>query len=247
MLSALLHNEKIVVAQRSVGEKTNEIPEVISLLKNIDIEGVFVTLDAMHCQKKTMEYIASNKKGFFVVTVKNNQKNLLDRIEAIFDLFGDQLSSTCVETIRGHGRIDARKVSCIEVDAKDFADLEFGTIRQICKIERNTNDLTKKPLRSETVFVITNAGPANATSSDLLTIVRSHWQIENSSHYVRDVTLQEDDSRIRAGSAPRVMATIRNLSIGIMRLGGATSNIAEGLRDNGWENKSHALRAIGLR
>ena len=246
LLSALLHDEKIVVAQRSVGEKTNEIPEVVSLLKNIDIEGVFVTLDAMHCQKKTMEYIDRNKKGFFVVTVKNNQKNLLARIEAIFDLFGDQLSSNCVETIRGHGRIDTRKVSCIAVEAKDFSDLEFGAIRQICKIDRSTTDLTKKPLRSETVFVITNASPANATSTDLLTIVRSHWQIENSSHYVRDVTFQEDASRIRAGSAPRVMATIRNLSIGIMRLGGASANIAEGLRDNGWENRSHALRAIGI-
>lgn len=93
---------------------------------------------------------------------------------------------------------------------------------------------------------VENAPPTAASSADLLTIIRSHWHIENSSHYVRDVTFQEDASRIRSGAAPQVMATMRNLSIGIMRLGG-TSNIAEGLRDTARGKKSEALRAIGIR
>jgi predicted transposase YbfD/YdcC len=245
LLSALLHDEKIIVAQRSVGEKTNEIPEVIPLLKPLEIKGVFVTFDAMHCQKKTMEYIANEKKAFYVVTVKDNQKTLLERIEIIFEMFGDQLSSICTETNRGHGRIDTRTVSCMEVSEKDFDDLGFNTIRQICKIERGCDDLTKKPLRSEIAYVVTNASRSSATSADLLSIIRNHWTIENSSHYVRDVTLQEDGSQIRSGAAPQVMATMRNLSIGIMRLGGK-SNIAEGLRDTAWGKKSEALRAIGL-
>ena len=245
LLSALLHGEKIIVAQRSVGEKTNEIPEVIPLLKNLKIDGIFVTLDAMHCQKKTFEYIAVEKNAFYVVTVKNNQRTLRDRIEAIFELFGDQLSSTCHEINRGHGRIDNRIVSCIEVTSKDFEDLGFGTIRQICKIQRTTSDLTKKPLRNELVYAVTNAPLPRASSADLLTIIRSHWAIENSNHYVRDVTFQEDASRIRSGAAPQAMATMRNLAIGIMRLGGK-SNMAEGLRDSAWGKKSGALRAIGI-
>jgi predicted transposase YbfD/YdcC len=92
---------------------------------------------------------------------------------------------------------------------------------------------------------VTNASRSIATSADLLSIIRNHWAIENSSHYVRDVTLQEDGSQIRSGAAPQVMATMRNLSIGIMRLGGK-SNIAEGLRDTAWGKRSEALRAIGL-
>lgn len=246
LLSALLHDEKIIIAQRSVGEKTNEIPEVIPLLENLAIEGVFVTLDAMHCQKKTFEYIANEKKAFYLVTVKENQKALRNRIDAIFETFGDQFGSTCTETNRGHGRIETRFVSCIEVTEKDFSDMGFGSIRQICKIVRDTTDLTKKHIRGETVYTVTNAPPTAASSADLLTIIRSHWHIENSSHYVRDVTFQEDASRIRSGAAPQVMATMRNLSIGIMRLGG-TSNIAEGLRDTAWGKKSEVLRAIGIR
>ena len=245
LLSALLHNEKITVAQRSIGEKTNEIPEVIPLLAKLDIAGVFITFDALHCQKKTLEYIANEKKALYLVTVKDNQKTLHERITAIFDLFGDQLGSVCTETNRGHGRIETRTMSCIEVTEKDLSDLEFGSVRQICKIERHTEDLRKKIIREETVYTVTNATQQDATSADLLSIIRNHWRIENSSHYVRDVTFQEDGSRIRAGSAPQVMATMRNLSIGIMRLGGE-SNIASGLRDTAWGKKSEALRAIGL-
>lgn len=246
LLSALLHNEKIIVAQRSVGEKTNEIPEVIPLLKNLDLGGVFVTLDAMHCQKKTFDYIATEKKGFYLVTAKNNQQTLVERIKAIFDLFGEQLGSVCVETNRGHGRVETRMISCVEVGPKDFADLGFDSIRQVCKVERETTDLTKAPMRGEIAYAVTNALPSDASSADIMTILRSHWRIENSNHYVRDVTFAEDNSRIRTGGAPQAMATMRNLSIGIMRLAGSTSNIAEGLRDSGWSKKSGALRAIGL-
>jgi predicted transposase YbfD/YdcC len=245
LLSALLHDEKIIVAQRSVGEKTNEIPEVIPLLENLSLEGVFITMDAMHCQKKTLDYITREKKGFYVVTVKKNQKFLEERISALFDLFSDQLASTCEETTRGHGRIDQRKISCIEVRESDFSDMGFHSIRQICRIERSSADLKGNPQRSEICYAVTNALIEQASPATLLTVIRNHWLIENSSHYVRDVTFQEDSSRIRTGSAPRLMSTMRNLAIGIMRIGGE-KNIAQGRRETGWGRKSDALRAIGI-
>jgi len=245
LLSALMHQEKIVLAQKSVGEKTNEITEVIPLLESLSLEDVFVTLDALHCQKKTLEYIHSEKKAFYVVTVKKNQKSLYQRIEAIFDLLEDQLSSRSQSLDKGHGRIEIREANCIEVVDKDFVDLDFSSIRQICKIVRNTTDLKGKDLSEDKQFFITNATPKQADSISLLAILRGHWSIENSSHYVRDVTFGEDASRIRSGSAPRLMATMRNLSIGVMRLGGE-NNIAKGLRDTSWGRKSDALRAMGL-
>jgi predicted transposase YbfD/YdcC len=245
LLSALMHQEKIVLAQKSVGEKTNEIKEVIPLLESLFLEDVFVTLDALHCQKKTLEYIHSEKKAFYVVTVKKNQKSLYQRIEAIFDLLEDQLSSRSQSLDKGHGRIEIREANCIEVVDKDFVDLDFSSIRQICKIVRNTMDLKGKNLSEDKQFFITNATPKQADSISLLAILRGHWSIENSSHYVRDVTFGEDASRIRSGSAPRLMATMRNLSIGVMRLGGE-NNIAKGLRDTSWGRKSDALRAMGL-
>jgi len=247
LLSALLHQERIIIAQTSVDSKTNEIPKVIPLLAEIDLKNVFVTFDALHCQRKTMEYIAKVKKGFFVVTVKENQKKLLENIHKTFELFESQAPSTCEEKNKGHGRNEIRKVTCIEVESSIMDALGFPHIKQICKIVRSVFDLTGKPLRSEVAYAVTNAPLEIASSADLLTIIRQHWAIENSSHYVRDVTMQEDASQIKTGAAPRVMATMRNLSIGVMRLGGE-NNIAAGIRSNAWsESKKNSIRALGLR
>lgn len=84
LLSALLHEEKVVVAQRSVGEKTNEIPELKKLLDPLNIEGAVVTVDALHTQEETARYLVREKKADFVMTVKDNQEKLkqeLSRLE----------------------------------------------------------------------------------------------------------------------------------------------------------------------
>jgi len=245
LLSAMLHEEKIVIAQRVVDKKTNEIPEVKNLLANIDIEGVFVTLDAFHCQKDTMSYI-DDKGGYFVITVKGNQKTLLNDIKDTFELLGDRVVSTCEENNKAHGRVETRRVFSIEIDADFAATIGFPEIRQICKIERFARLPSKKLEREETAYVVTNVTLSEAPAATMLALVRQHWNIENCAHYVRDVTLQEDASQIRTGSAPRVMATFRNLAIGVMRLGGE-ENIAKGLRGNAWGPKSATIRALGIK
>ncbi len=179
LLSALLHREKITVAQRSVDDKTNEIPEVLPLLADLDLCGVFVTFDAIHCQKATMAFI-EEKQGYFVVTVKKNQPILHDHIESAFELFSDSVASACEEKNRGHGRIEIRRVQTIEV-GEDVVELDFPYIRQVCRIERVVSDLKNRPLRHEIAYAVTNALPATTTSADLLTIIRQHWHIENSS------------------------------------------------------------------
>ena len=83
----------------------------------------------------------------------------------------------------------------------------------------------------ETRYFITSAPRELADAQVLLTWARGHWSIENRSHYVRDVTLGEDASRIRKGCGPEIMAALRNAAIGFLRATGAT-NIAETLRRN---------------
>lgn len=105
-----------------------------------------------------------------------------------------------------------------------------------------TNTEGREP-KSETRHLITSASHLKA--DELLRAAIDHWAIENSSHYVRDETFGEDRSRIRKGNAPQVMATLRNLSIGVIRISGG-NNIAEGIRFFSWGNKAKALRAIGV-
>jgi hypothetical protein len=83
LVSAILHQEGIVIAQEAVKEKSNEIPALRSMLKDKDIEGCIITADAMHTQKETARFIVQDKKADYVFTVKDNQKNLLDDIKAL--------------------------------------------------------------------------------------------------------------------------------------------------------------------
>jgi hypothetical protein len=96
----------------------------------------------------------------------------------------------------------------------------------------------------ETVYGLTSATSQKAGPARLLDLIRGQWSIENGLHWVRDVTFDEDRCQVRTGSGPRVMATLRNLAIGVLRLAGVT-NIARGLR---WVARApaRALALLGL-
>ena len=107
--------------------------------------------------------------------------------------------------------------------------LDWPDVGQVCRIER----VVKKGgvETREVAYAITSAGPEWAGAAELLGWWRGHWGIENRLHWVRDVTMGEDASRIRTGAAPQVMAALRNAAVGLLRLLDAT-NIAEALRAN---------------
>jgi predicted transposase YbfD/YdcC len=248
LLSALLHHEKMTIAQTKIESKTNEIPKLKDLLAGLDIEGKVVTADALHCQKGTIKFLVEKKKSDFVVIVKNNQPKLLNAIKTIISEAPTSEIRSSEITEKSHGRIDTRKIDALSIHAECLNDngSDFPHVHQIFQITRQSNSLKGKKIRGETVFGLTSATEKKYEASDLAQFVRDHWSIENSSHYVRDETFKEDRSRIRTGSAPQVMATIRNLSIGIIRLSGE-KNIASGVRHFEWGSKADALRAIGIR
>lgn len=142
---------------------------------------------------------------------------------------------------KGHGRIETRRI-WTSTELKGY--LEFPYHAQVVRIERVTTDLTGKALRREVVSGITSLTPEKAGPGLLLQINREHWGIENRVHYVRDVTYDEDRCRIRSKSGPRIMATLRNLAIGILRLRKHT-NIAQANRH--YAAKQHlTLSLIGI-
>jgi predicted transposase YbfD/YdcC len=111
-------------------------------------------------------------------------------------------------------------------------------------VERLFTDLHGENPKKDVQFYITSLSTEEADSRALLEIIRGQWSIENSLHWVRDVTFDEDRSQIRTGSEPRVFASIRNLAISLLRLHGF-KNIAAGLRKLGW-NRELALSLIGV-
>jgi hypothetical protein len=107
--------------------------------------------------------------------------------------------------------------------------LDWPDVGQVCRLERVVRRGGQETRQVE--YAITSAGPEWAGAATLLAWWRGHWGIENRVHWVRDVTLGEDASRIRTGAAPEAMAGLRNAAISVLRLAGAT-NIAEALREN---------------
>lgn len=240
LLSALLHEEKVVIAQRNVESKTNEITQFKPLLKNLPLEGMVVTADPMHCQVEHARFLVMDKKADFIFIVKDNQRNLRKQIECLL------AEPDCVEEysqiVKAHGRIDKHTVVVRSIEPHK---LTFPHIRQCFSAERVSTNLNGKNPQAEVRYGITSLSKECTFPEELLCYLISHWRIETSSHYVRDDTLGEDRSRIRKEFGPQIMATLRNVSIGMIRIAGGT-NIAEAIRYFGWNGKAKAIRAIGI-
>jgi predicted transposase YbfD/YdcC len=122
--------------------------------------------------------------------------------------------------------------------------LNFPYTAQVFAIQRDSTEVVTQKFRSETVYGITSLKPQNASAERLLSLSRNHWSIENRLHWVRDVTFDEDRSRVRKGTGGQVMASVRNLAISLLRMAGAT-NIAQALRYCA-RTRSQVLRFIGI-
>jgi predicted transposase YbfD/YdcC len=125
---------------------------------------------------------------------------------------------------RGHGRIQLRTLKAVTVH-----HFGFPHTAQVIQVTRKVRDLGTRRWRTVVVYAITSLTFAQASPARLADLIRGHWTIENGLHHVRDVTLAEDASQVRTGTAPQVMACLRNLAIGILRRQGHR-NIAAALR-----------------
>jgi hypothetical protein len=122
----------------------------------------------------------------------------------------------------GHGRIDIRT---LHVRAgPEFASVRWPGLAQICRLVHQTQRQAR--WHTEVHYKITSLPPERAGPADLLRLSRVHWAIENQLHYVRDVTLGEDASRIRSGAAPQAMAAMRNLVVAILHREGISDRLA---------------------
>ena len=166
--------------------------------------------------------------GHYVMVVKDNQPQLLEAMQTVFALApiaGEQ--RTAADTLDlGHGRIEPRPLQTSTV----LVGYSHGPgLAQVFQVERQS--MTKKTgeVRAEVVTGVTSLPPERADAGRLLALVRGHWRIENQSHWVRDVTFDEDRSQVRCGNIPQVMAAFRNTVIGLLRWAGYP-NIAAACR-----------------
>lgn len=126
-----------------------------------------------------------------------------------------------------HGRLEQRRI-WTSTALNDFVD--FPYVAQVARIERTRQQVSSGKLETEVVYLVTSLSAAEASPERLLALNRGHWEIENRLHWVRDVTFAEDQSQIRTGAGPRMMAMLRNLAISLVRLRHAARWIPQALR-----------------
>ena len=121
---------------------------------------------------------------------------------------------------------------------------DWPGLAQVFEVGRHVIEKKTGEERVELVYGVTSLSAEQATPERLLELVRGHWAIENRSHWVRDVTYDEDRSQVRSGSIPQVMAALRNTAIGLLRSAG-DSNIAKAGRELAAQ-PAKALALVGV-
>ena len=214
LFAAMVHGEGAVVAQQQVDVKSNEITAFRPLLADLDLKGALVTADAMHTHRANATWLIEHKRADYLLQIKGNHPALLKLCEQIDD---EQLSEPFEQTVRGHGRIETREVRTAPLPER----FDFPYAAQIIVVYRERSGLDGKMISSETSYYVTSIVAADAGPELLAGHVRDHWQIE-SLHWVRDWSFDEDRHQLRAARSPaRALATLRNLSISLIRLAGS--------------------------
>ena len=207
LLAALDQIRGVVVAQRRVADKSNEIPALRDLLEPLDLDGALITADAMHTQVGTAEWIRS-RGGHYLLTVKANQPGLHQTLK---DLPWKDVPAICrVDT--GHGRRVRRTLKAVQ--APQWVD--FPSAAQVIQIRRTRTIKGKKQV--EVVYLICSLPMDQARPEQIAAWARGHWAIENRLHWIRDMVFDEDRHQLRTRNGPQIMAALRNLAISLIRL-----------------------------
>ena len=241
LLSALSHHVGLTLAQQAVDGKTNEITQVEMVLRQLVLTDRVLTMDALLTQRHVAQAIVDGG-GDDVMIVKDHQPKLREDIELVFTMppMGDRQETTRTVDI-GHGRIEQRNLTTSEALA-GYSD--WPGLAQVFELGRHVIMQKTQEERAEVVYGVTSLGPERGTPARLLDLSRGHWHIENKSHWVRDVTFDEDRSQVRCGNIPQVMAALRNTAIGLLRCAGYP-NIAAACRRLAAQ-PDQALALIGI-
>jgi len=213
LVSAFATEQRLVLAQRRVGDKSNEITAIPALLDMINISGTTITIDAMGCQKDIAEKIR-DKDADYVLALKGNHPNLYNDVKEFFqnEEYSPEKCSTTTTTDGGHGRIEERKY-CITSDLSPLClKDEWKDLKSIGMVESRRE--VKDKIESETRYYLTSH---EADAQLFASAVRGHWGIENKLHWIMDVTFREDESRIRAGNGAHNFAILRRIAFNLTK------------------------------
>lgn len=228
MVSAFTHGTGLTLALSSCAEG-QEQEAVRALLQELTLTGRVLTMDALHTQRETAQLIVE-RGGHYVCTVKGNQPHLADSLKELFQPWRrhDQDRDVVETREKGHGRMEERRLTVVSLPA-GWTDWP-GAAQAFCLTRSVRHRRTKKDT-FEVVYGITDMARQEADAARLLRLNRGHWEIENRSHWVRDVTWREDAGLAYCDYTAEVLAVIRTTLLSLLRVH-QVENIAAQLRQN---------------
>jgi predicted transposase YbfD/YdcC len=219
MVSAWATANHLVLGQVKVDDKSNEIKAVPELLQALDISSCIVTTDAMGCQKEIATLVVEGK-GDYVLALKDNHPLLSEDVQLLFDDLEESrfraYNYDTEQTVdKDHGRLETRwcwTISDPAVLRGLRGSQEWDNLGCVAKV-RARRTVGDKVTVEDRYFLSSLDGRAE----QMLTATRSHWQIENSLHWVLDIAFREDESRVRKNNGAQNLATLRHIALNLLK------------------------------
>jgi len=229
MVSAFATDLRLVLCQQKVYEKSNEITAIPDLLDMLDLRGTIITIDAMGTQKAIAKKI-QDRGGDYILALKKNQGNMYEEVETFFTLekkdnFKDVQVDIFSTLEKGHGRIEKRICTVTDVSNYVSKKHDWLGLKSIVCIE-SEREIKGKVSKETRLFI----SSLEIDAKRILAAVRSHWAIENSVHWVLDMSFGEDQSKIRKENAPANMAVIRHFALNFLNNAKAAFNSRTSIR-----------------
>jgi predicted transposase YbfD/YdcC len=229
LVSAWAVEQRLVLGQMAVEDKSNEITAVPQLLKMLCLKGVVVTADALNCQREIAAQIIE-QGGDYVLALKANQGTLFADVQLFVD--DPKTPLAWAESVDGdHGRIEVRQAAL----SPDIAWLQehhaWPGLRAIGKVTAARETPAKTSMETR-YFLMSQI----LTPDRFLAVVRAHWGIENGLHWVLDVTMNEDQMRNRKDNGPENLALLRRLALNLAKLEPSKDSMRGKLKRAGWDN-----------
>ncbi len=235
MVSAFAARQRLVLGQVKVADKSNEIVAIPKLLDMLAIEGAIVTIDAMGCQRDIAAKIVE-KKADYVLALKGYQGSLRQDVEVFLaeqrEVGFKDTTISQDETVDGdHGRIETRKTTVIH-DVEWLQERHnWPGMKSVVMVE-STREIGDK-IETETRFYITSLV---FLAVQLGPIIRSHWSIENSLHWVLDMIFRDDECRVRTDNAPANFTTIKHIALNLLRRASTKASLRARRKVAAWDD-----------
>jgi len=240
MVSAWASVNNLVLAQRKVDEKSNEITAIPKLLNALELAGAVVTVDAMGCQREIASLIIE-KKADYMLAVKDNQGLLAEQVRDSFLLLNSDAVAEEVDC--GHGRVEQRRCSVIADLSMVEKAAEWASLKGLVRIESERYHKATGKTEREVRYYITSLRPDAAR---LNRVIRQHWGIENKLHWVLDLGFGEDLDRKRAGHAAQNFSVLNRIALNLLKQDTTFKRGIKGKRLRAAWNLPYLLNLLGI-